>query len=115
MDKEDKKNDEKQTFSAVSGIIEAIIIVCLWIALFCGFECSVILLPLLSTCFYITMGVYMNKEGEFDGFCIFFMVFCAFNLIVSIVAFCIEASSGIGFSAVLNLLLPSVILGRKKT
>ena len=107
------KPNAAHNFETVSGIIEAIIIVCLWIALFCGFEGGVILLPLLSTCFYITMGVYMNKEGEFDWVCIFFMVFCAVNLITSIVAFCIDAGSGIGFAAVLNLLLPSVILGRK--
>ena len=110
--KKDDKSSGGNVSSAVAGIICALVVTGLWIALFCKVDIFVLILPVVSAMMYIAAGNYIKKCEEFDGICYFFLIFFVVNLITSIVAFCIDASGEMGIATALNLILPAFLLGR---
>lgn len=97
------------SYAFVFGIILAVVIIGLWIAIFSKHDIPSILLPFITMCFIFTEDLYIKNDTTKNvGIPAFYVGFLVLNFIASIVAFCIEGSGKMALIAVLNIIAPSL-------
>lgn len=108
------KSDERAGIAGIIGIILVLVIIGLWIAVFCKVELNVFVLPLFTICYNEASLVYIGECGEKqDSLGTFFLAFCLANIVTSIVAFCMDSGGNMIFVAAMNLILPAICARRR--
>lgn len=108
------KSDERAGIAGVIGILLVLVIIGLWIAVFCKVELNVLVLPLFTICYNAASLVYIGECGEKqDSLGTFFLAFCLANIVTSIVAFIMASSVNMVFVAAMNLILPAICARRR--
>lgn len=103
------KKNGRVSYAFVFGIILAMIIIGLWIAVFSKHDIPAILIPIITMCFIFTEDLYIkNDTTKNAGIPAFYVGFLVLNFIASVVAFCIEGNGKMALIAVLNIIAPSL-------
>jgi hypothetical protein len=103
-----QKRSSESIFNAAAGVVSALVVAGLWIAVFCKEDIGVFVLPLFTALMFVFSWLYMSGSKEFDKICLFFVIFYVVNLITSIVAW-FSSDSNVSFIAISNTILSGLM------
>lgn len=103
------KENVHVSYAFIFGIVLAMVIIGLWIAVFSKHDIPAVLIPIITMCFIFTEDLYIKNDTTKNvGIPAFYIGFLVLNFITSVVAFCIEGSGKMALIAVLNIIAPSL-------
>lgn len=104
-----KPEDSQKEFFAIGGVLLAIIVACLWIALFCGVEIEMgfILIPVITALSYSSFAFYFKLSNKIDTIHYVFAVVYLLNIIVSFIGW-FSIDKNLSGTAIINIILAPV-------
>lgn len=108
-----RQKDDEKTFCAVAGVVSALVVVGLWIAVFCKVELDLFILFFLPFCtasVYFFHAIYTSKckRKKDDKFSVFVFAFYVVNIIATIIGG-FSDDKGVSAVAIVDLILTTVL------